>query len=123
MYTLKSLPTFDAWLASLSDPLVHSTIIKRLKRVELGLIGEMRFLGDGVCELKIALGAGWRVYYTQHGKNIIFLLIGGSKRTQQRDIERAKQLAASIVFESHEESSNGKNTDSESTKNKGKRNS
>jgi len=120
MYTLKSLPTFDTWLASVPDPLVHSTILKRLKRVELGLLGDMRSVGEGVCELKIALGAGWRVYYTQHGKNIIFLLIGGSKRTQQRDIERAKLLAASIVFDNQEKSKNGKNTDSKSSKNKGK---
>jgi len=107
VYTLKSLPDFDTWLAALPDLLVRTAIIKRLKRVELGLLGDVRHLGDGVFELKIALGAGWRVYCTQHGKQIIFLLAGGSKRTQQRDIARAKLLAASIVFDENGESSNG----------------
>jgi len=99
MYTLKALPEFEAWLAGLADKLMRDTVIKRLTRVELGLFGDVRSLGDGVSELKIDLGAGWRIYYTQRGKQIIFLLTGGSKRTQGRDIARAKALAATLKNE------------------------
>jgi len=119
MYRLKSLPEFDAWLAGLSDPLVHATVMKRLKRVQLGLLGDVRHLGDGVFELKIALGAGWRVYCTQRNEKIIFLLAGGSKRTQQRDIERAKALAENIAFTDQKESVDEKNENRGKRKNQG----
>jgi len=96
MYTLKALPEFEMWLADLPDRQVRDAVVKRLTRVELGLLGDARSVGDGVSELKIDLGAGWRVYYTRRGRQIIFLLTGGSKRTQDRDIARAKALAATI---------------------------
>lgn len=69
-------------------------VVARLKRLERGLMGDVAPAGDGVSELRIHLGAGWRMYYTQRGTQLIVLLVDGSKRTQKRDIKRAKALAA-----------------------------
>ncbi|HUW49760.1 MAG TPA: type II toxin-antitoxin system RelE/ParE family toxin, partial [Sulfuricella sp.] len=63
----------------------------------LGLMGDVEPVGGGVSELRIHLGAGWRIYFTQRGKEVIVLLAGGSKRTQKTDIKRAKDLAAQLV--------------------------
>jgi len=78
---------------------VRNAVLKRLTRVGLGSLGDTRSLGGGVSELKIDLGAGWRIYYTRRGKQVIFLLTGGSKRSQDRDIAHAKTLAAAIKTE------------------------
>ena len=84
------------WLDGLVDVTVRSVVIARLKRLELGLMGDVEPVGDGVSELRIHLGAGWRVYFTHRGAQLIVLLAGGSKRTQKRDIKRAKSLAAML---------------------------
>lgn len=94
MFLIKSLPEFSAWLDGLADVTVRSVVVARLKRLELGLMGNVEAVGEGVSELRIHLGAGWRVYFTQRGTQVIVLLAGGSKRTQKRDIKRAKALAS-----------------------------
>lgn len=94
MFTLKSLPQFSAWLDRLPDTTVRSVVVARLKRLERGLMGDVEPVGAGVSELRIHLGAGWRVYFTQRGTQVIVLLAGGSKRSQKRDIEHAMTLAA-----------------------------
>jgi putative addiction module killer protein len=94
MYSIGPLPEFTAWLDSVKDNTVQGTIVARIKRLELGLAGDVKSIGDGVSELRIHLGAGWRLYFTQRGSQIIVLLAGGSKRTQKNDIKRAKALAA-----------------------------
>lgn len=94
MVTIKPLPGFTAWLDSLADATVRGVVVARIKRLELGLLGDVEIVGDGVSELRIHIGAGWRVYFTQRGKQLIVLLVGGSKRTQKRDIKRARELAA-----------------------------
>ena len=78
----------------LTDATVRSAVVARVKRLSLGLMGDVEPVGDGVSELRIHIGAGWRVYFVRHGSQIIVLLAGGSKRTQKNDIKRAKVLAS-----------------------------
>jgi putative addiction module killer protein len=94
MFTIKALPQFTAWLDGLSDGAVRGVVVARIKRLELGLMGDVKPVGDGISELRIHVGAGWRIYLAQRGSQLIVLLAGGSKRTQNSDIKRAKVLAA-----------------------------
>jgi putative addiction module killer protein len=94
MFTIKPLPKFIAWLDNLSDPAVRGVVVARIKRIERGLMGDVDPVGGGVSELRLHMGAGWRVDFTQRGKQTIVLLAGGSKRAQKADIKRAKALAA-----------------------------
>ena len=94
MFSLKPLPEFSAWMDGLTDATVRSAVVARVKRLSLGLMGDVEPVGDGVSELRIHIGAGWRVYFVRHGSQIIVLLAGGSKRTQKNDIKRAKVLAS-----------------------------
>jgi putative addiction module killer protein len=81
---------FLEWLYSLRDKLAVYRIRARLDRVELGNFGTAKPVGDGVSELKIDHGPGYRVYYAMNGKTVVLLLIGGDKSTQHKDIETAK---------------------------------
>ncbi len=94
MFSIKPLPEFTAWLDGLTDAAVRGLVVARVKRLERRLMGDVEPVGEGVSELRIHVGAGWRVYFTQRGAHLIVLLVGGSKRTQKRDIKRAKALAA-----------------------------
>ena len=94
MLSIKPLPEFIAWLDNLPDAAVRGVVVARIKRLERGLLGDVESVGEGVSELRIHIGAGWRVYFTQRGTQLIVLLVGGSKRTQKSDIKRAKALAA-----------------------------
>ena len=96
MLMVKPLAQFTAWLDGLTDAVVRGVVVARIKRLELGLLGDVEPVGEGVHELRIHVGAGWRVYFTQRGGQVIVLLAGGSKRTQQSDIKRAKKLAAQL---------------------------
>ena len=96
MLSIKPLPEFTAWLDDLIDEPVRGVIAARIKRLTLGLMGDVEPGGDGVSELRIHLGAGWRVYFVPREKEVIVLLAGGSKRTQKADIKRAKALASRL---------------------------
>ena len=96
MFSIKPLPGFTEWLDGLSDTTVRGVVVARIKRLALGLMGDVASVGDGVSELRIHVGAGWRVYFVQRGTQVIVLLAGGSKRTQKTDIKRAKVLASRL---------------------------
>jgi putative addiction module killer protein len=81
-------PVFE-WLKQLRDPIAKTQITKRMNRIEQGNFGDHRFCRDGVWELRVDTGAGYRLYYAQAGAQIILLLCGGDKRTQDADIDRA----------------------------------
>ena len=96
MHSIKPLPEFTAWLDGLTDEPVRGIIAAHIKRLALGLMGDVEPVGGGVSELRIHIGAGWRVYFVQRGREVIVLLAGGSKRTQKADIKRAKALASRL---------------------------
>ena len=83
---------FTEWLLSLKDIKGRAVIRARLERVRLGNLGDCKSIGDGVFELRIAFGPGYRVYLGQDGLKMVVLLCGGDKRTQKKDIARAKLL-------------------------------
>lgn len=96
MVSIKPLAEFTEWLDGLSDSAVRGLVVARIKRLALGLMGDVAPVGEGVSELRIHVGAGWRIYFVQRGALVIVLLAGGSKRTQKSDIKRAKVLAARL---------------------------
>ena len=92
---IKRHKVFKAWLKRLKkrDNVVHERIEKRLALIEeTGYLGDHRYISDGVWELRDHYGAGYRVYFTRQNFEIIFLLCGGTKNGQERDIKSAKQL-------------------------------
>jgi len=87
---------YAKWFEKLRDPQARARILVRVRRLSLGNPGDVRSVGDGVSEMRIDYGPGYRVYFTWQGDVIVVLLIGGDKRTQQRDIEKAKTLAKQL---------------------------
>ena len=93
MYVLDpAAARITVWIDDLKDETVRGVIVARIKRLELGLMGDVKPIGDGVSELRIHLGAGWRLYFTQRGTQIIVLLVGGSKRTQKKDSDTSSRF-------------------------------
>ena len=85
--------TFKEWLSNLRDRRAMARINARLRRVSLGNLGDAPSVGNGIYELRIHYGPGYRVYFLREGETVIILLCDGDKDSQRRDIERAKQLA------------------------------
>ncbi|HBK64665.1 MAG TPA: addiction module killer protein [Cyanobacteria bacterium UBA11166] len=83
---------FEDWYNSLKDKVTKVKIRRRLDRIELGNFGDTESLGEGVYELRIHFGAGYRIYFTRVGNVIVVLLGGGDKSTQKRDIGKAKEM-------------------------------
>jgi putative addiction module killer protein len=94
MYKIKKLPEFDDWLFGLKDGMTHRRLVTRLRKAELGNLGDIKSVGDGVFEMREHFGCGWRMYYVQRGDVLIVMLGGGNKSSQESDIADAKKLAA-----------------------------
>lgn len=96
MVELISTPTFASWLDGLADATARSRIAKRLARIEIGLMGDVKSVGGGLSEVRIDYGPGYRVYFARRGQAVVVLLCGGDKGSQARDIARAKAMAADL---------------------------
>jgi putative addiction module killer protein len=83
---------YQAWLDGLRDRVAKVAVIKRIARIEIGLFGDHAYLRDGISELRIDVGAGYRVYYAEVGNMVVLLTSGGDKKSQSRDIDRAIRL-------------------------------
>ncbi len=96
MFTIISSPTFDKWLFSLKDQIARTRILARLKSASYGNFGDAKPVGDGVSEMRIHYGAGYRVYFRRTELTVYIVLMGGDKSSQKRDIELAKELARDL---------------------------
>ena len=92
MYIVNTTDLFENWLRKLRDSKAKGRILLHLRRLEKGNFGDHKSVGNGVFELKIDYGSGYRVYYYRQDNLVIVLLLGGDKKTQQDDIEKAKEL-------------------------------
>ncbi|PIP67037.1 MAG: addiction module killer protein [Parcubacteria group bacterium CG_4_9_14_0_2_um_filter_41_8] len=81
---------FIAWLESIKDSITQLRVRKRLRRIETGNLGDSQPVGDGVFELRLHFGSGYRVYFGRINQEVIILLIGGDKSSQVKDIQKAK---------------------------------
>jgi putative addiction module killer protein len=98
MFTIKRLPEFDDWLIGLKDGLTRKRLQVRLRKAQLGNLGDIKSVGDGVFEMREFFGPGWRMYYILHGDVLVIMLGGGDKSSQERDIETAKKLVVTLDF-------------------------
>jgi putative addiction module killer protein len=96
MLTLIQSSIFDIWLSGLSDQKAKARILARLRSATFGNFGDCKPVGEGISEMRIDVGAGYRVYYTRTGATVYVLLVGGDKSSQKKDIVLAKKLARKL---------------------------
>lgn len=94
--TLIRTADFDAWLKKLRDAKGVARILERLRSAQLGNFGDCKPVGHGVSEMRVHVGAGYRVYYTRRGNTVYVLLTGGDKATQKRDVKYAIEMAGKL---------------------------
>jgi putative addiction module killer protein len=93
MYFIEKTIEFDKWLRKLKDARAKAKILFRIQKLEIDEhFGDCKAVGNGISELKIDYAKGYRIYFKQKGGKIIILLIGGDKSTQQKDIQKAKEI-------------------------------
>ena len=97
MYTIKRMPEFDEWLAALRDGMTRIRLMRRLEKVQRGLLGDVAPVGEGVSEMREFFGPGWRMYYVERDGMLIVMLGGGDKSTQSDDIAHAIELSRTIT--------------------------
>jgi putative addiction module killer protein len=96
MLEIRRTEIYARWIDGLRDIRARARILARVERLATGNPGDVKPVGEGVSELRINYGPGYRVYYTQRGREIIILLAGGDKSTQARDIKTALRLARNL---------------------------
>ena len=99
MNTFYRTAEFDSWLSNLKEKIGKARILKRIRAAEGGNLGDCEPVGEGVSEMRIHVGPGYRLYYTRTGEVIYLLLLGGGKSSQSRDIKRAIEMARSLKTE------------------------
>lgn len=92
MKTIYTTEVFDRWFTRLKDRQAMRRVQVRIDRAESGNFGDSKPIGDGVWEMRLTYGPGYRIYYSQQGDEIVILLAGGDKGSQSKDIETAKEL-------------------------------
>jgi putative addiction module killer protein len=97
--TLLRSTDFDTWLSHLADQKAKARILARLTSAALGNFGDCEPVGEGVSEMRIHVGPGYRVYYTKAGSTVYVLLAGGRKASQAKDIVKAKRMARDLKTE------------------------
>jgi len=95
-YEIKKTTQFQKWYKNLKDIKTKARITLRLKSVSLGHFGDHKSLGENLFELRFFFGSGYRIYYTIKNDQIIFLLTGGDKSSQEKDIKQAKKLCETL---------------------------
>ena len=98
MFEIVQLPEFDDWIDGLKDNITRIRLSRRLDKARRGHLGDVKFVGDGVWEMREFFGSGFRMYYVQQGELLIVMLGGGDKSTQQRDIDRAIALSKTLEY-------------------------
>jgi putative addiction module killer protein len=96
MIEIRKTDNFAKWLDNLNDIRARARILVRIERLAAGNPGDVKPVGEGVSELRIDYGPGYRVYYKKQGRKVIILLAGGDKRTQSKDIKTALSLARNL---------------------------
>ena len=96
MIEVRQTTRFSAWLAGLRDDRARSKILKRIDRAKKGNLGDVGPVGEGVSEMRIFYGSGYRIYFVQRGSELIALLCGGDKSTQGADIAEARAMAKEL---------------------------
>jgi putative addiction module killer protein len=93
---VETTEVFDDWLGGLRDRMARAIIARRIRRLEAGNPGDVRPVGEGVSELRVHHGPGYRLYFKRRGEVVIVLLCGGDKGSQARDIARAIELSKEV---------------------------
>ena len=96
MLTIRETEDFSHWLRALRDHKARAKILVRIQRLAIGNPGDVKSVGEGISELRIHHGAGYRVYFVQRGEELIILLCGGDKDSQSKDIAKAKKMASEL---------------------------
>ncbi|MCL2252947.1 MAG: type II toxin-antitoxin system RelE/ParE family toxin [Lachnospiraceae bacterium] len=93
---IKETDDFKNWMRNLKDHMARAIINARIRRLSLGNKGDAKYLSDGVSELRVDYGPGYRVYFFEANREIIILLCGGDKSSQRKDIEKAKKIIINL---------------------------